>query len=131
MQDSDRTDRPNRVVMFLGIATIVLFSANLMSVLANRVWPRLQHMIATETSVPEARPDRRIRSTIVATRFPLGHMTFRFENRMKFKKKRCWNRHAFESNDRMDAAIEQLERDIQRESDRIEIELQNVKETIF
>jgi len=129
MPNSDRTDRPNRLVMFLGIATIVLFSVNLMSVLANRVWPKLQHMIATsETAAPETPVNGYVHSSVFVGRMPLGHMTFRFENRSMFKKKKCMSRHALETRDRMDAAIDRLENDIERESDWLEVELQNAED---
>ncbi len=36
---TDNSERRNRIVMALGIATIVLFSANLLTALANHFWP--------------------------------------------------------------------------------------------
>ena len=38
-QSSDPTERRQKIVMALGIATIILFSANLLTVLAHHFWP--------------------------------------------------------------------------------------------
>jgi len=49
------SERPNKVIMGLGIATVVLLSANLIAVLAQRVWPKLQDMalIQSQTQAEE------------------------------------------------------------------------------
>jgi hypothetical protein len=40
-----QNERPNRLVMALGIATVVLFSANLLAMLSQRVWPELHEAL--------------------------------------------------------------------------------------
>ncbi len=54
----EQNERPSRLVMALGIATVVLFSANLLAMLSQRVWPELHEAffaskVEAEFTAPE------------------------------------------------------------------------------
>jgi hypothetical protein len=53
-----QNERPNRLVMALGIATVVLFSANLLAMLSQRVWPDLHEaLFASNTEAEFTAPE--------------------------------------------------------------------------
>ena len=53
-----QNERPNRLVMALGIATVVLFSANLLAMLSQRVWPELHEaLFASNTEAEFTAPE--------------------------------------------------------------------------
>jgi len=126
MSSSTNPDRPNRLVMALGIATIVLFSVNLLAMLSQRVWPKLQDMgiLGSGETVEEVVPN-------VDTRVEIYH---RPHNRMAYtyitkfrKKKRCYSRHDHGNHKVNEADIERsLELDMNRLEREIEFEMQRL-----
>jgi hypothetical protein len=107
MPHSDQADRGSRVVMILGIVTIVLFSANLLSMLSTRVWPRLQQlsMFNEEAPAPEA-PTLHVPGTFRHTIVHFGSWPERLDKSYRLR-------------NRLDADLERLERDIERETERL------------
>lgn len=138
-------ERPNRLVMGLGIATVILFSANLLAMLSQQVWPQLHEAlfaskaqvekIAPEVEIEEAIPKMLIETTaptvsvsetIHIVRPTSKHMVYRFLFDSK-RRRRCrthWN-HRLHSHsilstrDALDLDAEKLERDIEREMERL------------
>jgi len=55
---TDTSERRQKVVMALGIATIILFSANLLTVLAKHFWPEKGLPFMTEQEVAVEAPNR-------------------------------------------------------------------------
>ncbi len=141
MSSSAKPDRPNRLVMALGIATIVLFSVNLLAMLSQRVWPKLQDLaiFGSGETVEEVVPNVDTRVEIIHR----SHNKMAFSYITKFrKKKRCYRRHEYRSQEALEEDIERsleldmnrLERQIEREMKRLNSELSdatsNLEETI-
>jgi len=55
MSESEKADRRSRIVMALGIATVILFSANLLAMVAKHFWPDLREtaLFRSETAKEE------------------------------------------------------------------------------
>jgi len=126
MSTNASPDRPNRLVVALGIATVVLFSANLLSMLSQRVWPKLQDMElfgpkqATEETVTVA---PRAEQHVMVFRHRKSPSTFQFHVQKK-QNRRCYRKRDFESSDgrferSLESDMDQLERDIEREMERL------------
>lgn len=130
MSSSTRPDRPSRLVMGLGIATIVLFSVNLLAMLSQRVWPKLQDMelFQSETAVEEVAPLVELRGETHNR-----HTVYSFvANKWKRRCRKHRRHHSVFSYDveiehSLDSDLDRLEREIEREMNRLEGELSGVR----
>ena len=130
MSSSTNPDRPNRLVMGLGIATIVLFSVNLLAMLSQRVWPQLQDLaiFGSQEAIEEVAPNAD--ASVEIFHRPHGKMAYSVITRIQ-KKKRCYRRHDHNSHvdvqvdvDRsIEMDMERLEREIEHEMQRLNSEL--------
>ncbi len=126
MSSSANPDRPNRLVMALGIATIVLFSVNLLAMLSQRVWPKLQDLafFSSGETVEEVAPNVDTRVEIFHR--PHNKMAYSYITKIR-KKKRCYRSHAYRSNGALEAVIDRsLELDMNRLERKIEFEMQRL-----
>lgn len=122
MSSSTRPERPNRLVMGLGIATVVLFSVNLLAMLSQRVWPKLQdlEMFESESAVERVAPLVELHELNNDR-----HAVYSFVT--KHRKKRCHKSHDhsvdvhFEHS--IDSDLDRLEREIEIEMDRLDFDL--------
>jgi hypothetical protein len=133
MSTNASPDRPNRLVVALGIATIVLFSANLLAMLSQRVWPKLQDLASVG-------PNQDVEEVATATpHAERNMMVFRHRQSpsvyqfhvMKKRSKRCFHGRSAESSDAvfehsLETDMNQLERDIEREMERLNGEISGV-----
>jgi len=74
---TDTSERREKVVMALGIATIILFSANLLSVLAKHFWPEKPLPFLTEQEVAVDAPDTFEYEVRLFSKRPREHRTHR------------------------------------------------------
>lgn len=156
MSTSANPDRPNRLIMGLGIATVVLLAANLISVLAQRVWPALQDLAMTQSEAQVGEiPALTELSTIHIRRLPGQHTIVRISPNLHEKFR--YRKHVhdmdfdidlenlaldFEMDDfdfdfdfefdeaGLDVDLERLEREIERETSRIERDLSSAHESL-
>jgi len=146
-------ERPNRLVVALGIATIVLFSANLLAMLSQRVWPQLHEaLFASKTQVEETVPEIEfeesiqefvieataprvvVRETLHLVHPSSRHTVYKILTETS-KRKRCRTHRGHRSHthtvlrsrDVLDLDVERLERDIEREMERLNGDLANVE----
>lgn len=145
MSSSTRPDRPNRLVMGLGIATIVLFSLNLLAMLSQRVWPKLQDLefFNSDSAVEEVAPlvEQHGESQY-------RHALFAYGAKKRWRQCRKHRRHhsifsydfshgsasgvsfdfSFDGDSELslDSDLDRLEREIEREMDRLELDLSDV-----
>lgn len=147
-------ERPNRLVVGLGIATIVLFSANLLAMLSQRVWPQIHDaLFESEAQVEEAIPAEFIEETVpevvistVAPRIVIGetlhfthptsrHTVFRFQRRSSSHERRR-HRHHYRlhtdigNRDDLDLDLQKLERSIEREMEKLNGDMESMKTTL-
>ena len=131
------SERSNKVVMGLGIATVVLLSANLIAVLVQRVWPKLQDLALVQslTQTDEIAPAAETAwdaetVTIHIRRLPHEHTIVRLSPKISWQH-RCRAPHfETELDTRLDIDLERLERDIERETSRIERELSHAGQSL-
>jgi len=146
-------ERPNRLVVALGIATVVLFSANLMAMLSQRVWPQLHEALfaskaQVEETVPEVLVEDHIGNFVIDVPIPevvisetihlvhptSRHTVYRIVTDLK-KRKRCRTHRTHRSHthtilrsrDVLDLDLERLELDIEREMERLNGDLSNAE----
>jgi len=137
MSTSTSPDRPNRLVVALGIATIILFSANLLSMISQRVWPKLQEMavFGGEKQAEEVAPAGELHMHVFTPRVQSKFYHFQATSK---RSNRCYRRRtvtrtmvAPRSNDAVEQSIEsdmdRLERDIEREMERLNTELSGTR----
>jgi hypothetical protein len=124
---STKSDRPNRLVVALGIATIVLFSANLLSMISQRVWPKLQDLsiFGNQDRIEEVSPEMERRIEIY--RRDSGPSVYTFQHSSKHKKHRRYVHRSQSSSDDFERSLEsdmnRLEREIEQEMERLNSEL--------
>ncbi|GMQ82309.1 MAG: hypothetical protein BMS9Abin05_1757 [Rhodothermia bacterium] len=130
MSSSTHPDRPNRLVMGLGIATVVLFSVNLLAMLSQRVWPKLQNMelFESESAVEEVAPFVEMHGEAQN-----GTAIYSFVTRKRRKRCSEHRRHHgvfsydVEIGHSLDSDLDRLEREIRREMDRLNVELSSAR----
>ena len=133
MSSSANPDRPNRLVVALGIATVVLFSANLLSMISHRVWPKLQDMgiVGTQQQVDEVAPQADSRFEFFAQRH--SPAVYEFTTSTNRRQHRCRGHEHADVNVQvdiersLDSDMSRLERDIEMEMERLESELRNTE----
>jgi hypothetical protein len=146
MSSSSSPDKPNRLVVALGIATIVLFSANLLSMISQRVWPKLQSLsgVSEQEQVDEATPLTEHRIWTYKRQESPRVYTLQTIKR----KKKCYRRHDHSAvtdfdfdfdfdidsdvdfEEDLESDMNRLERDIEREMQRLNSELSTAKEDV-
>lgn len=127
MSTSTKSDRPNRLVVILGIATVVLFSANLLSMISQRVWPKLQDVAGFGSSqqVDELAPLASERIHIYSSRNSPAVYTFSTTSKRKHRCKKGHD-HAdveIDIEHSLDSDMSRLEREIEFEMQRLNSEL--------
>ncbi|TDI70961.1 MAG: hypothetical protein E2O85_02865 [Bacteroidetes bacterium] len=149
MSSSTRPDRPNRLVMGLGIATIVLFSLNLLAMLSQRVWPKLQDLefFNSESAVEEVAPLVELHGES-----HVGHTLFTYVTKKRGRRCREHRRHhsifsydfshdgssgvsfdfSFDGDSEfsLDSDLDRLEREIEREMGRLELDLSDAQSDV-
>lgn len=130
MSSSTRPDRPSRLVMGLGIATIVLFSVNLLAMLSQRVWPKLQDMelFQSETAVEEVAPLVELHGETHNRHTVYSFVTNKWRKRCrKHRRHHSVFSYDLEIEHSLDSDLDRLEREIEREMNRLEGELSGVR----
>ncbi|MCZ6758564.1 MAG: MotA/TolQ/ExbB proton channel family protein [Bacteroidetes bacterium] len=123
MSSSTRPDRPSRLVMGLGIATIVLFSVNLLAMLSQRVWPMLQDMelFQSETAVEEVAPLVELHGETHNRHTVYSFVTNKWKRRCrKHRRHHSVFSYDVEIEHSLDSDLDRLEREIEREMNRLE-----------
>jgi hypothetical protein len=130
-------ERPSRLVVGLGIATVILFSANLLAMLSQRVWPQL-HDALSETSeeVDAAAPEivfehgTPFGATVHISHPSSEHTVYRIRRDSRGEKS-VDHHHAFQISpfgaEKLDLEIAALERNIEREMNRLNGEVGDVE----
>ena len=129
---TDTSERRQKVVMALGIATIILFSANLLTVLAKHFWPEKNLPFLTEQEVAVEAPNSFEYEVRVYAERPHDHR----KHRVIIKAPDAVSHIVVDELDReiaeMEAAAERLERELSVELEssmrHLEIQLQEAKE---
>ena len=129
---TDTSERRQKVVMALGIATIILFSANLLTVLAKHFWPEKNLPFLTEQEVAVEAPNSFEYEVRVYAERPHDHR----KHRVIIKAPNAVSHIVVDELDReiaeMEAAAERLERELSVELEssmrHLELQLQEAKE---
>ncbi len=130
MSSSTRPDRPSRLVMGLGIATIVLFSVNLLAMLSQRVWPKLQdiELFQSETAVEEVAPLVELHGETHNRHTVYSFVTNKWKRRCrKHRRHHSVFSYDVEIEHSLDSDLDRLEREIEREMNRLEVEISGAR----
>lgn len=134
---TDTSERRQKVVMALGIATIILFSANLLTVLAKHFWPEQNLPFVSEQEVAVEAPNQFEYEVRVYADRPHEHRKHRVIIRApKVRVSDAVSHIVVDELDRdiaeMEAAAERLERELSIELEssmrQLELQLQEAKE---
>lgn len=127
---TDKAVRREKIVMALGIATIILFSANLLTMVARHVWPdfRFGSLFGVEQMDAVSEVDGEHTVHVFVNRHGDGHEAHRFVIRLNGADVHYHARDSFrETADRIESELrvemERLSRDIARQQSRMEADM--------